>query len=222
MGKIFGGSKQKSSSSSANQAYGTINNAFAPLLGYAQQGAQGLTSFLGGDTSGLQKFQDATGFNASLSQGLQDTTNASAAKSLLRSGAATSAATRYANDMNQQSANSYLDRLLGLAGLGTQAGSLLTQAGQTSNSTSSGKSKNGIGGFLGSAAGAAAASDRRVKTKIEKIGEYEDGLGKYRYAYVWAPDKMIEGVMADEVATLRPWALGPEIGGYATVNYGRL
>jgi hypothetical protein len=30
------------------------------------------------------------------------------------------------------------------------------------------------------------------------------------------------GVMADEVAKLRPWALGPKIGAYRTVNYQAL
>jgi hypothetical protein len=28
--------------------------------------------------------------------------------------------------------------------------------------------------------------------------------------------------MADEVAQLRPWALGPTVAGFATVDYGKL
>lgn len=75
----------------------------------------------------------------------------------------------------------------------------------------------------GSAASAAAASDRRVKENIERVGELPDGLGVYRWNYVWdGPETRHEGVMADEVAALRPWALGPEIAGYATVVYGAL
>lgn len=71
---------------------------------------------------------------------------------------------------------------------------------------------------------AAMASDRRLKVDIEKTGEDADGLGRYRYRYVTdAPDAPLrEGVMADEVARLRPWALGPERGGFATVDYGAL
>lgn len=71
---------------------------------------------------------------------------------------------------------------------------------------------------------AAMASDRRLKVDIEKIGEESDGLGLYRYRYVTdAPDAPLrDGVMADEVEKLRPWALGPERGGFATVNYGEL
>ena len=36
------------------------------------------------------------------------------------------------------------------------------------------------------------------------------------------PEGVIRGVMADEVAALRPWALGPEVAGFATVNYAAL
>lgn len=74
------------------------------------------------------------------------------------------------------------------------------------------------------AAGAYAASDRRLKMDVEKIGEETDGLGLYRYRYVTddrdAP--LREGVMADEVMQLRPWALGPERNGFMTVNYAAL
>lgn len=218
MSSVFGGSKSKSSSS--NQAYNTINNWASPLLGYAQQGASGLSALLGGDTSGLQSYRDATGFNDTLAQGLQDTTNASAAKGLLRSGAATSAATRYANQTAQDSANSYMRQLLGLAGLGSNAASILSGAGGTS--TSSSKSKKGVGEMLGTAASVAAASDRRLKTNIKKVGELDDGLGVYEYNYIWDKNKTITGVMADEVEKLRPWALGPKLGEYSTVYYGRL
>lgn len=71
---------------------------------------------------------------------------------------------------------------------------------------------------------AAMASDRRLKMDVEKVGEEADGLGRYRYRYVTdQPDEPLrEGVMADEVAKLRPWALGPERNGFATVDYGRL
>lgn len=79
-----------------------------------------------------------------------------------------------------------------------------------------------ITGGLASLGGAAImASDRRLKTGIEKLGEFADGLGVYSYRYIWGKVKQI-GVMADEVRKLRPWALGPELNGYATVNYGAL
>lgn len=81
----------------------------------------------------------------------------------------------------------------------------------------------GMAEGAGKAVGAAAmASDPRLKTAIEKIGEFADGLGIYHWNYIWGGPRH-EGVMADEVAKLRPWALGPKIAGeYLTVNYGAL
>jgi hypothetical protein len=70
---------------------------------------------------------------------------------------------------------------------------------------------------IGSIAAPFIPSDRRLKRNIEKIGEFEDGLGQYEWQYVWGGQRQ-RGVMADEVAELRPWALGPVVGGYATVN----
>lgn len=86
--------------------------------------------------------------------------------------------------------------------------------------------KQGLGSALlqaaGAAAGAYAASDRRLKRAIVKLGELADGLGVYEWTYIWGGNRH-RGVMADEVATLRPWALGPLLpGGFSTVNYGAL
>lgn len=78
---------------------------------------------------------------------------------------------------------------------------------------------------------AMSGSDRRLKHNIECVGTLPDGLPVYDFDYRPAPNAEIaqfmasgrqRGVMADEVAALRPWALGPVIGGYASVNYGAL
>jgi len=63
-------------------------------------------------------------------------------------------------------------------------------------------------------------SDRRLKTDIEKVGELPSGLNLYRYRYLWEQKHRI-GVMADEVETLFPEAVG-EMYGYKTVDYGRI
>lgn len=64
-------------------------------------------------------------------------------------------------------------------------------------------------------------SDRRLKTDISRVGTTDDGLGVYTYRYTFGgPIHM--GVMADEVAQIRPEALGPVVAGFATVNYGAL
>lgn len=66
------------------------------------------------------------------------------------------------------------------------------------------------------------ASDRRLKTDIEPVGQH-GALTLYRYRFLWDDigTKRI-GVMADEVATHAPHALGPVVNGYLTVDYGAL
>lgn len=96
--------------------------------------------------------------------------------------------------------------------------------GQTinSNGKSTEKSSGGLLGTLASIASIAGSfSDRRLKTAIERVGTLPDGLGVYEYEYVWGGGRQ-RGVMADEVAELRPWALGPEVAGFATVDYSKL
>lgn len=69
-----------------------------------------------------------------------------------------------------------------------------------------------------------AKSDIRAKKNIAKVGELNDGLGIYEYEY--RDEKhgkgVFRGVMAQEVASKRPWALGPIEGGYMTVDYSKL
>ena len=95
---------------------------------------------------------------------------------------------------------------------------------QTSNGLLGGvgTALGGLAGGIGSAGGVTKFfSDRRLKRDIEKVGELEDGLGLYTWRYVWG-DNRHQGVMADEVAALRPWALGPTVAGYATVDYSKI
>lgn len=96
-------------------------------------------------------------------------------------------------------------------------------SGQNQTGTSTQKS-GGVGSWApqvaGSAmqAGAMAFSDRRLKTDIERIGDYGK-IGRYSYRISGRPEI---GVMADEVATHYPEALGPVIAGFATVDYAKL
>jgi hypothetical protein len=115
----------------------------------------------------------------------------------------------------------------GIQNLG-QIGGLLGGAGSQTQTQPGGWGS----GLLGAAAMALpfipgfGTSARAAKTKIEEIGLWDskgDGLKKYRFAYKWSPDEMMEGVMAEEVAELRPHALGPiDHRGFQTVNYGAL
>jgi hypothetical protein len=138
---------------------------------------------------------------------------------LLRSGITANRLQTRGAELNQGFTNNYLQQLAGLSGLGLQAGGLVTNAGN--------RSTGGRPSTLGSIASTAGGlfgifkSDRRLKTDIVKIGEEPDGLGIYEFRYLLERDR-VTGVMADEVAKLRPHALGPTIQGYATVDYGAL
>jgi hypothetical protein len=75
---------------------------------------------------------------------------------------------------------------------------------------------------------AAAASDRRLKTNIVELGDWDekgDGLKRVRWNWKADPNgEPVEGVIADEVARLRPWAYVPNFrgDGYDGVNYAKL
>lgn len=87
------------------------------------------------------------------------------------------------------------------------------------------KSSPSLAQLAGQAAQSAAIvfSDRRLKRDVALMGLH-DGLGVYRFQYLWDEDEAPPriGVMADEVAILAPYALGPVVGGFATVDYARL
>jgi len=103
---------------------------------------------------------------------------------------------------------------------------------ETTNSTQT--QSGNIGQMLSGLAGSALSSyvgspnfanllksDIRAKRDVRKLGTLHDGLGVYSYRYLWDDNPQI-GVMAQEVAAIRPWALGPMQDGYMTVDYGAL
>jgi len=147
MGAIFGGSKN--SGRSENRAYGDLNQAFSPLFGQATSAANSLSQLLGGDATGFNAYKDATVFNAITEEGSRGITNNAAARGLLRSGASGKALANYGNEMQNQYSNNYMQQLLGLGGMGLNAGQLVGSAGGVS--TQKGKSKNGLGGLIGGA-----------------------------------------------------------------------
>lgn len=64
-------------------------------------------------------------------------------------------------------------------------------------------------------------SDVRLKRDIVLVGRLDDGLGLYRYRYLWS-DTVYVGVMAQEVAFVHPDAIVQGLDGYLRVNYSRL
>jgi hypothetical protein len=114
--------------------------------------------------------------------------------------------------------------LSGLSGL-SGIGNLWAGQGTTTQTQPGGL----LGGLLGAASNMfsfapISLSDRRLKTKIVKVGEAKDGLGIYEWNWKSEPDgPRVRGVIADEVKALRPQAYVPNYRGeYAGVNYAAL
>jgi hypothetical protein len=64
-------------------------------------------------------------------------------------------------------------------------------------------------------------SDVRLKRDIVEVGRLDNGIGLYRYRYLWS-DEVYVGVMAQEVARIMPDAVTRGSDGYLRVNYERL
>jgi Family of unknown function (DUF6600)/Chaperone of endosialidase len=64
-------------------------------------------------------------------------------------------------------------------------------------------------------------SDMRLKRDIALIDRLDNGIGRYRYRYLWS-DQVYVGAMAQEVARILPDAVvrGPD--GFLRVDYGRI
>jgi hypothetical protein len=164
MSAIFGGSKSKqqstASSSSSNQAYPWLQQTYAPQAQTGLDATSALKNLLG--LSGPSQFddqfndyKDSSGYNFMFDQGSKAITGNNATKGLLNSGSTLKALNMFGQNTASTYFNQYLDRLLGLSGLGNQAGSLISGAGGVSNSqsqsTGTSKSKPGLGSLIGSA-----------------------------------------------------------------------
>lgn len=229
MGKVFsavfGGksskSKQQSTSSSQNLAYQPVSQAYSPLMSYATSGADSLKKLLGGDTSEFDAYRAGTGYDFEKDRGESGIMTLLGSKGMRNSGAALKSLVQFNDGLQRSSINQYVEKLLGLTGIGFNAGNQLTQAGNTSQSQSTGKSSSfesdGIGKFIGSII----ASDRRLKEDIKKVGQLDNGLNVYTYKYLNGKTTYV-GVMADEVAEVMPEALGPTMNGFMTVDYGKV
>lgn len=222
MTSLFG----KSAPATSNNKFADqLNQQFSPMANY---GAQGMGQYanilgLGGDAAqsgAMDNYYNSSGGKFLMNQGMDQIMGNRAAGGLLRSGGTSKAIEDYRSGLASTKMGEYMGLLGNMNQQALGAGQIISNAGSQSVGA------NKTGGGLGKAVGlglqvASLFSDPRLKYDIQKIGEEVDGLGRYSYKYIW-DDIPREGVMATEVAALRPWALGPEIGGYMTVNYGAL
>jgi hypothetical protein len=217
-----------STSSSTNVNNDLIKSTYGSTMTGGVTGNNYLTSLLTGtgDTgaanAGYNNYLQQAGYQPAMTALARNITGQGAAAGILNSGSTAKALQSRGAELNQSFYNNYLQQLAGLSGLGLQAGGLVANAGQQSDSSSKGGSPSTLGSIASTVGGIASIfSDRRLKRDIELVEREPDGLGVYAFRYVMSKVRVL-GVMADEVAKLRPWALGPARAGYATVNYGAL
>lgn len=152
MSSLLGGnSKQSSSSSSFNQAYPYLQGALSGTVSNGTGATDLVSQLLGASpmtdaaSNGLNNFLGSSGFNFAQQQGQNSINNNAAAHGLLNSGSTAKALTTFGQNLGQQSFGNYLSQLMGLGQQGLSAANVIGGAGSTSNSNSSGKSKQGLG-----------------------------------------------------------------------------
>jgi hypothetical protein len=221
-------SGKASKSTSSNQAYPYLQNAYSGTVDTGVNANNAIAGLLGvgGDASGAQQgyqnFLNSSGYNNILNQSMRGVTGSAAARGMLNSGSTLKALQTTGANLGSNYFSNYLSQLGGLSQTGLNAGQLIGGAGQTSTS------KGGTQGLLGSIGalgqgigGFATLSDKRLKRSIRKIGKLANGLNVYSYKYIWGFKKHV-GVMAQEVAQLCPHALGPRWFGFMSVRYDLL
>lgn len=219
---------KKAKSKSYNKEAGWVGETYKPMAETGVGSTNALASLLGvgGDSASasaaFDNYKNSAGYSSVMDSAMRGITGSAAARGLLGSGSTLKAMQSRAADIGSQYFNNYLGQLLGLSNLGLNAGNLVVGANQVN------EQKGGTGGLFGALGGLgqgiggfASLSDMRAKADIEKIGEEPDGLGLYRFRYLFSPVRYL-GVIAQEVARLRPWALGPMVGDFHSVRYDLL
>ncbi len=229
MGFLGGGGDQEQES--GNKAYGWIKDAYAPQVGAGVGGVNMLGNVLGiggpgASAQAMDDYWNSSGGKFLLDQGLDGLTSKYSALGLRKSGAAMKGMENYRQDLASTKLDNYLSHLGQLGQLGLGAGGLITNAGQYSKGSGSGGG-GGLGSLIGAFASAAPFifSDERLKDDITDLDHDIGGVPAIAFNYrdgFGLPEGRFVGVRAQDVARLRPDALGPTIKGYLTVNYGRL
>jgi Chaperone of endosialidase len=100
-------------------------------------------------------------------------------------------------------------------------GTTATMPGGSLVSFGTGKAENTLGITAKVTVPLGQLSDVRLKRDIVLVSRLDNGLGLYRYRYLWN-DQVYVGVMAQEVAQIVPDAVMRGSDGYLRVNYARL
>jgi hypothetical protein len=233
---IFGGGTKKAAKKSIalqKDMFAQGKELMSPFTGggSAAFGAMGnLLGLSGGpaQSEGFNNYMNSTGYKFLLDSGSKAITGNMAAKGLRKSGATGMALEKFGQDLASTKTAEYMGMMNNMAQTGANAASGVMGAGnQMAQGVGQTRMQNANnmadawGSVFNLAQSAAGMSDIRLKRAIEKVGEFADGLGLYIYQYITG-GPVQWGVMAHEVAALRPEALGPVVDGYGSVLYGRL
>jgi hypothetical protein len=223
---IFGKAPKPQTQESGNHAYDEINSAFKPGFGYFSKGGDMISNLLGAggagaQTGALDNFANSGGMNFLREQGTRQIQSSAAARGMLHSGSTLKALEKYGQGLGSTYLSQYMDNLFKMSGLGLQAGGLVSSTGQYSKGTGQTAGKTGaLPMALQVASMIPGISDRRLKENIVHVGELSDGLKVYEYDLFGERKR---GVMADEVATIRPSAYLPgHYGEYDGVDYSKI
>jgi len=216
--------KPKQVTAPGNQFAGYIKDAYSGTVNAGNEATNFIRSLLtgqgdtGASTAAFNQFKDQAGYAPAMRQISQATTGQGAASGILNSGTTARRLQNRAGELNQGMFSNFLQQLSGLSGLGMNAGQMISGSGSQSTSM-----QPSTGSRIFSALGSLGSifSDRATKRDIVKLAEFPDGLGVYNFRYL-GDDELRIGVLAQEVERIRPWALGPMVGGFMTVNYAAL
>jgi hypothetical protein len=112
-----------------------------------------------------------------------------------------------------QALQGYGNNLNAYAGLGSTA--------MNDQAEMNGAMWGGLGSMVGTAAGLAIHSDRRLKTDIREVGRLPSGLKIYKFKFKGSDAEHI-GVLADEAEKIFPHAVSTDEHGFKMVDYGQL
>lgn len=148
---IMGGSS--GSTQSSNQAYPGLSTSLAGNIGNVGAAGGQLASMLGlngsqGQNQAFQNWQNSTGYQFGLNQGMQSINGNAAAQGLLGSGATGKALETYGQNYANTQYGNYTNLLQSLLNSGNQSAGVLAGAGQQSSGQNS--SSPGLFGSQGS------------------------------------------------------------------------
>lgn len=223
---IFGKPPKPETQQSGDHAYDEINTAFKPGFDYFSQGGNMISNLLGANggaaqTQGLDNFANSGGMNFLRDQGTRQINSSAAARGLLHSGSTLKALDKYGQGLGSTYLNQYMDNLFKMSNLGLQSGALVSDAGKFATGTGQTAGKpGGLATALQIGSTIAGLSDRRLKENIVHVDTLSDGLKVYDYDLFGEKKR---GVMADEVAVIRPDAYLPgHYGEYDGVDYSKI